>query len=243
VDCLDKIHQESLAVKDQEHLPVLLASYPGRIPDRGRFVLGQSPDNPAGPIAEIIQFLDRAGASVAGIPCVTAHCPPIMNVIQEAITRAGVSLKLLSLVEETARFIHEAAPGVKRVGALSTTASFRQQVFAPALEAAGFEVVVQDTRVQDDLVHPAIFDPEYGIKSGATGVSETSRTLVRRAIAHLRDQGAEAVILGCTELPLAVTEARVEGVLAVDPTRSLARALIREFAPEILRPLPEGVYT
>jgi aspartate racemase len=54
------------------------------------------------------------------------------------------------------------------------------------------------------------------------------------AIRHLAASGAEAVILGCTELPLAVTEAEIEGVRCIDPTRALARALIREAAPERL---------
>jgi len=237
VDLVDKIHQESTAVKDQEHLPILLASYSNRIPDRGTFVLGRSTTNPAGPIAEIIKSLEDSGASVVGIPCVTAHCRPIMDVVIEDIRRSGVKLEPLSLLKETVRYIREAAPDLRRVGALSTTASYRTQVFAPALEQAGFEVVLQDSAIQDDLVNPAIFDPAFGIKSGAAAITGKARDLVLQAIAHLRDRGAEAVILGCTELPLAVTEPHAGDVLAVDPTRALARALIREFAPEKLRPI------
>ena len=96
---------------------------------------------------------------------------------------------------------------------------------------------VNALHIQDDLVNPAIFDEEFGIKSAAAAVTDEARDHVLQAIAHLRDRGAEAVILGCTELPLAVTEPHVGDVLAVDPTRALARALIREFAPEKLRPI------
>jgi aspartate racemase len=239
VDLVDKIHQESVAVRDQEHLPVLLASYPNEIPDRGTFVLGKSSSNPAHPIAEVIRLLERSGATVAGIPCVTAHCSPIMDVVKEAVTEAGVELKLLSLIDETVKYICEVSPDIRRVGAISTTASFNQQVFAPALEAAGLQVILQDPSVQDELVNPAIFDPEFGIKSAAKSVTAEARDHVLRAVAHLRQKGAEAVILGCTELPLAVPEPRHGDVLTVDPTRALARALIREFAPEKLRPIEE----
>ena len=128
------------------------------------------------------------------------------------------------------------------VGALSTTASYKEQVFTPALEAAGLEVVLQDPAIQEDLVNPAIFDPEFGIKSGAASVTREAREHVLRAVAHLHERGAEAVILGCTELPLAVPEPRTSDVLTVDPTRALARALIREFAPEKLRPV-EAVFS
>jgi aspartate racemase len=54
---------------------------------------------------------------------------------------------------------------------------------------------------------------------------------------HLVARGAEAVILGCTELPLAVPEAHREGVPFINSTRALARALIRASHPEALRPL------
>ncbi len=242
VDLVNKIHQESRAAKDQDHLPILLASFPNRIPDRGTFVLGESSANPAGPIAETIKSLDESGASVVGIPCVTAHCAPIMDVVINDIRRHGVKLELLNLLEETVRYIREAAPDVRRVGTLSTTASFKQQVFSPALESLGFEVIMQDPSVQDDLVNPAIFDPEFGIKSGSTTISEEARDRILRAINHLHDRGAEAVILGCTEIPLAVPESYVGNVLAADPTRALARALIRGFAPEKLRPI-EAVLT
>lgn len=237
VDLVDKIHRESIASKDQDHLPVVLASYPGRIPDRGTFVLGRSDVNPANAIAEIILFLDRAGASVAGIPCVTAHCPPIMDEVLDRLERSTVSLRLLSLIDESVSAIREATPEIRRVGALSTTASFQQQVFRPALEAAGFDVVVQEASIQDELVNPAIFDPTFGIKSSPLPVSGQAKEHVVKAVRHLRDRGAEAVILGCTELPLAVPESFLDDVLIVDPTRALARGLIRAFAPDALRPV------
>ncbi|MFQ5419364.1 MAG: aspartate racemase, partial [Anaerolineae bacterium] len=54
----------------------------------------------------------------------------------------------------------------------------------------------------------------------------------------LRDvtrQGAEVVILGCTEIPLALTEPGWEGRPLIDPAVALARALIREAAPHKLK--------
>ena len=49
------------------------------------------------------------------------------------------------------------------------------------------------------------------------------------------EQGAEAVILGCTEIPLALTEPDVRGVPLLDATNVLARALIVAFAPDRLK--------
>jgi aspartate racemase len=52
----------------------------------------------------------------------------------------------------------------------------------------------------------------------------------------LESQGAEAVILGCTEIPLGLPERRLGATYLVNPGRILARALIREFQLERLRP-------
>ena len=237
VDLAAKLLHESLGTKDQHHLPVLLASFPGLIPDRGTFVLGRESDNPADPLSEVIRFLERSGADVVGIPCVTAHCNPIMDRVLELLDQARSSVLLLNLIDEVVRHIQDATPDVRRVGALSTAASFEQRVFGEELERAGFEVVQQGAGIQEQLVNRAIFDESFGIKSNASPVSDKARKLVLEAVVHLRERGAEAVILGCTELPLAVSESWVEGVHCIDPTRVLARALIREFAPDRLKPL------
>ncbi|HUF09952.1 MAG TPA: amino acid racemase [Rhodothermales bacterium] len=235
VDALNKILAETIGDKDQDHLPVVLASFPDRIPDRGSFVLGKSTENPARAIFDIIEWLDEQGVSVAGIPCVTAHCEPIFSVVRSLLDESGRSIRLLNLIDVTLEYVREVNPGLRCIGALSTTASYRSRVFLDALVKAGFEPIEQDQGVQDDLVNPAIFDPQFGIKALANPVTAKARDLVFKAIAHLGERGAQAVILGCTELPLAVTEATLNGILCIDPTRALARALIREAAPENLR--------
>ena len=51
----------------------------------------------------------------------------------------------------------------------------------------------------------------------------------------MHEQGAEALILGCTEIPLALTEKSLFGVPLIDATNVLAEALVRAFAPEKLK--------
>lgn len=235
VDALGKILAETSGFHDQDHLPVILASFPDRIPDRGRYVLGQSDDNPARAIFRVVQWLGEQGVSVAGIPCVTAHCKPIYSVIRQLMRESKCPVKLLDLIQVTLEYTRELDVGIRRVGALSTTASYRSRVFLDALREAGYEAVEQDPRIQEELVNPAIFDSGFGIKAVANPVTDRARLLVEQAIEHLADKGAEAVILGCTELPLAVPEGSLHGVHCIDPTRALARALVREAAPERLK--------
>jgi aspartate racemase len=85
------------------------------------------------------------------------------------------------------------------------------------------------------LVHEAIFNRVYGIKAQSNPVSDEARKRVHRAVAHVRDAGAEAVILGCTELPLAIGADEFDDVALIDPMVALARALIRETYPDRLR--------
>jgi len=52
----------------------------------------------------------------------------------------------------------------------------------------------------------------------------------------LEKQGVQAIILGCTEIPLGLPERKIGETFFLDPGLILARALIREFRPEKLLP-------
>jgi aspartate racemase len=238
IDLAFKLTAETRVEKDQEHLPFHLISIPERIADRSAYMRGEDVPNPGYAIVDVILALQNNGCTIIGIPCVTAHSPVIRSVLDAAIEDGRILSDVLHTVEETVGSIRRDHPGVSRVGALSTTASWRARLFLDALDKAGFEVIEQDPWVQDELVNPAIFHPEHGIKVHADPVSDWARGLVVDAIDHLEAKGAEAVILGCTELPVAIAEPTVHGVHCIDPTRALARGLVRTYAPEKLAPLP-----
>ena len=140
------------------------------------------------------------------------------------------------MIRETTRHLRRYYPQVKRVGVLSTTGTYRTHIYPELLEPAGFVVLVPDEAVQETAVHPAIYHPQYGIKAQGKATSQSQEWL-RQGIENLRQQGAEAIILGCTEIPLAITENKIGATAVIDPTTILARALIREANPAKLRPL------
>jgi aspartate racemase len=131
------------------------------------------------------------------------------------------------MIQEVGRFLHEHYPVVETIGVLSTTGTYRAQIYPQVLEPLGFTVVVPDETMQVDLIHPAIYDPVYGIKANG-GATETAVSHLQTGAQALKTQGAQALILGCTEIPLAMQTSTVDGMIAIDPTRILARALIRE---------------
>src|SRR5690606_41469903 len=93
LDLVRKIFDHTAASRDQDHLPVALLSYPGRIRDRSLFLLRATEEdsgvNPAEAIAGIALELDRLGATVAGIPSNTAHAPAILDVVTPPPRRGG----------------------------------------------------------------------------------------------------------------------------------------------------------
>lgn len=236
LDLLKKIFDQTDASRDQEHLPVSLLSYPNIIPDRTQFLLGNVKENPAEAMFEIVRQLEANGAVAAGVPCNTAHAPPIFDLLREKLKAAGSKVKLVHMIEEVAAQLRDAKGGIRRVAPLSTMGTYKLRVYFDALAGAGLEAVDPGPELQAK-VHEAIYDLEWGIKAKTSPVTEKARAVISDAVKAMRDAGAQAVILGCTELPLAVPEAVLHGVPLVDPATALARGLIREAAPGRLRPI------
>lgn len=233
LDIATKIIEETLASTDQEHLPVLLSSQPNRIADRTDYLLGKVKENPAFAISKIITELERAGATVVAIPCNTAHASRIFEVIQEELSSVGSQVKLLHMVDETARYI-KALHGKAHVGVLSTTGTKNTGLYSQVLTQHELVAVEPDDSLQEKI-HAAIYDQNYGIKAISSPVSNRARQEIINAIADLKKKGAQLIILGGTELPLAIHEKESDGLPVLDPNRILARALIREIDPAKLR--------
>lgn len=237
LDLQQKIAMQTMAGKDQEHVTVLSVSRPSPIPDRTEFLEGIVPENPAFALAEQVQLLAKMGADVVGIPCNTAHAPPIFSKLHAELAAAECMLRLLHMIEEVGLFLQQHYPAVKRVGILSTTGTYKTAVYPHVLQSLGFTAVTPSRTMQESQIHPAIYHPEYGIKACGF-VTEQARQDLLAGVSACQVQGADAVVLGCTEIPLAITEHKIGETLMIDPTLILARALLRETAPEKLRPLP-----
>lgn len=234
IDLQGKIVAQTIAARDQDHLPVISVSWPGAIPDRTAFLLGSEPINPAYPILEQLRLLAAMGATVTGIPCNTAHAPAIFEVIRDGVDTFDRPPRLLHMIEATAEHLITSYPTLKTIGVLSTTGTWQTRLYPNLLEARGLCVLTPDEHLQP-IIHAAVYDPGYGIKSCGR-VTTRARNDLAQAIARLGRNGAEAVILGCTEMPLAFPDAHFEHLRLIDPTLILARALIAAIAPDRLKP-------
>ncbi len=115
------------------------------------------------------------------------------------IIETYVQIPLLHIVEVTAQAI--AKQGFHRVGLIGTQFTMEEAFYRSRLENKhGFEVIVPPEQDRA-LVHRVIVE-----ELGCGKILETSRADYLRIIDDLAKQGAECVILGCTEIPLLVQQ-------------------------------------
>jgi aspartate racemase len=236
-DLLKKVFDNTQARCDQEHLDAILLSMPSKIEDRTQYLIGKVKVNPAVAIVEVLLKLEKAGATIAGIPCNTAHSEKIFKVIQLELEKAKSTIELLNMIDETVLFIASNYPNVTKVGVLSTTGTYKSKIYASPLKSKGYEVIVPPLEMQENIIHPAIYHKNYGIKSLSNPIHPQARENILQGISLLKEQGAQVVIIGCTEIPLAITESKINDVITIDPTNVLARALIHKSNHHKLKPL------
>lgn len=237
LDLVRTLFDETIAASDQEHLPVTLISYPGRFPDRSAWIADpEFAPNPVPAMIEVLRRLHLSGCSVVGVPCNTAHAPILFDMLRAAMEIEGRKLKILHIVDAIVDMVKARAPDAKSIGVLATDSSIENRLHQIGLEKAGMISVIPEPEVQK-TIQASIFDPQWGLKARSNPATEKARAVIRAGIEHLISNGAEAVILGCTELPLAIPEFEFSGVPLINSTRALARGLIQASHPEKLRPM------
>lgn len=169
---------------DQEHIEVLLHSKP-QIPDRTGYILGKSTDNPMPQLLEIGKSLVEQGADMIAIPCITAHF------FQEELEQI-VGRPIIHAIEETARYLQ--SEGIGKVGIMATDGTIQSKLFQAIFSKYGIECFVPNEEGQSQVMH-LIYN---NVKAGCS----VEMNLFHQVSAHLFGQGAEVVLLGCTELSL-----------------------------------------
>ncbi|MCJ7579252.1 MAG: amino acid racemase [Candidatus Aminicenantes bacterium] len=199
---------------DQDHIRVIIFSNP-EIPPRTDAILGKGL-SPVPLLIEGIRKLKDAGADFVIMPCVTAH-----YFIPEVLTQ--IDVPFLSLLDESLSWAKENLAGLKRVGLISSTGTLVSKLFHHTFGKAGIEVLALEDKDQQEVME-AIFGPK-GIKAGFS--SGPSKEQIVRAAEKLTAGGAEAILAGCTELPL-VLKAEDISVPLIEPMEILAQKSILE---------------
>jgi aspartate racemase len=230
------------AAGDQDYPPWVLSSLPAT-PDRTEAVLGRGP-SPGPMIAESIRRIQSAADFVV-IVCNTAHV-----FLDEIVPQ--VDVPILSIIDATlAEVVNAVGPGA-RAGLLATTGTLLSGVYPSTAETKSLDVQIlslldlpDGDRLQRELVVDPIYGqpkaepPLIGIKAGldrARGFGR-HRALFEQAAQRLKDKGADCIIAGCTEIPLALDGPVVLGLPLLDPMTIAAGVAIQISRGDL--PLPE----
>ncbi|MBR7800376.1 aspartate/glutamate racemase family protein [Undibacterium fentianense] len=140
-------------------------------------------------LAEIAQGLEKAGAELLVL------CTNTMHIVAEQI-QAAVAIPFIHIADPTAHAIK--AQSLQKIGLLGTRFTMEQAFYKDRLQQHGLQVITPNEQDRV-LIHRIIYEELcLGV------INDHSRIEFQRIIAVLIEQGAQAIILGCTEISLLI---------------------------------------
>jgi aspartate racemase len=211
VDLFQKIIKATNAKKDQEHLRIIIDNNP-KIPDRTAAIIGKGED-PLPLLQTTAKNLEKAGADFIIIPCNTAHyfIPEI---------KKSIRIPILNIIEETLKYIEQKSPDIKRIGLLASRGTYEIGLYDQYFKKSDIEVISPEKK---NIAK--IMEAIYAVK--ADNLSQSIKENIIIITNNLINIGAEAIIAGCTEIPLILKEGDIP-VPLIDPTSILAEAAVRK---------------
>lgn len=181
---MDLVIRMTDAATDQEHLEMIVYNCPS-IPDRTGHILDRTKPSPLPAMIRIGKQLAQQGVDHIAIPCMTAH-------YFYSELKDGIPVPVVNGLAETARFLKER--GITKAGVMATDGTIASGLFHQALQAEGIQPIVPSPDRQVDVMH-LIYN---NIKANLPAEMDRFHTVSH----ELKENGAQAIILGCTELSL-----------------------------------------
>lgn len=208
VDFMEKLVRLTPADRDQDHIPTMVASLP-HIHDRSRAILGHGRD-PLPQLLDGIDLLNHAGVGVIAIPCNSSH-----HWFSQMRERSKAPL--LHIAEVSVAAVPRSQ--VTRVAIFATRGALLSGFYQRSLETQGVDYLLPDSDRDQDEVDVCIRE----VKAGHLDVAGAA---IERACAAVAAAGATALIMGCTEIPIACRHADTAGLVLIDSSLELARASV-----------------
>ena len=207
-----RLIEQKPASCDQDHIPVVIWGDP-TVPDRSTSLMNRN-DLPWEKLKEGILGLKDAGCDRIVIPCNTAHF------WYDRMSQLGVPIK--HIVGSVATELKSLKIYSGTIGIIGTKATMSLGLYQHYLSNQGWSCITPSTYEMDTYVQPAI----ELIKSNDI---EAAHDLLMIAIDKLMSCGIKAIVLGCTEIPLAIKETQYKNVPLINSIDSLVKAAIMEF--------------
>ena len=199
--------ENTFAMKDQDHLDIVISSK-ATTPDRTSYILGESEENPLPIMIEECRKMLDFGAEVIAVTCNTAHY--FYEALQDAL-----SVEVLNIGKLAVDYLMK--NNIETVGLMATTGTVQGGIYQNSCEEKKLNCIIPNKENQE-LVMKLIYDE---IKAGKKANLDEFFTVAN----ELKNKGAKAIILGCTELSL-IKELGILDDSFIDPLEILAKASI-----------------
>jgi aspartate racemase len=209
VDLMARIIRLSPVKSDQDGIRMLVDNNP-HVPDRNKAIAGTGP-SPAPVLAAMAKGLEAQGAEFLVMACNTAHA------FQDAIVQA-TAIPFLGIIQETIAAVRALPSRPRQVVLLAAAGCLDAGLYQSAFAAEGIRALVPEGKAREDFM--ALL---YEIKAGDTGAS--ARQKMKTIADQIGTQGTDAVIAGCTEVPLVLQQSDINRPF-IDSTERLAQAVV-----------------
>jgi aspartate racemase len=214
-DFFSKVIALTPARKDQEHLRIIIDNNP-KIPDRTEAIINKG-ESSAPLLIKTARNLEKAGVDFIVIPCNTAHYY-YEDLVKE------ISVPVIHMIREVVKAVQSSLPRCQRVGLLATSGAAASKLYQKEFQKAGIDVIAPDPENQ-----ARVMDAINKIKSGRKK-EQARETLLTIGNGLIAGGKAQAVVLGCTDIPLVIKKGDFS-VPVFDSNWVLAEATVK-FARE-----------
>ena len=199
------------AACDQEHIPFVLWNDP-TVPDRSTSLINKD-DRPWAKLKAGVLGLKAAGCDHIVIPCNTAHF------WFDRLNQLGVPIT--HIVGSVAEELRALKIYSGTIGVIGTKATMSLGLYQNYLGKLGWSCVTPSTNEMNNLVQPAI----DLVKAGNI---DAAHDMLLKAIDQLIPWGVDAVVLGCTEIPLAIRETHHRNIPLVNSIDTLVQSVLKQ---------------
>lgn len=194
---------------DQDHLEIFIHSCP-QIPDRTGYILNHHSSDPLPSLINVTKGLEKLGVDYIAIPCITAHY------FHKELSQ-NLNVPIIHLVQEVCDYLKRKR--IKCVGLMATNGTIESHLFQKELDKHSIEYREPTELLQQDVMHLIYRNVKVGKPIDMKRFQAVSE--------YLKQEGAEVIILGCTELSIIKKENHLDETY-LDAMELLAAVAIKK---------------
>lgn len=218
LDLMHRVLALTPADGDADHIHMLIDNNP-KVPSRIKAIIEGTGASPLPTLIKMAKGLEQQGADYLVMPCNTAH-------YYYADIAQSLNIPFINLLEITAATVRQENVSIKKVGLLASSALQITQLYEPVFKSLGIAVLYPCEQIQSELM-------TLITEIKAKRHTDTSLQFLERAAQDLISQGADHLVVACTELSL-FADRLPSNIAHTDAADVLAREIVRiRFSPSL----------